>query len=76
MDGKIIGDKEEEKKKEKKFIIKIFEGGKDFVKLGSLIDICFVLIDVDLMDVFEREFVKRFGSCDKVISDDDDDDEV
>lgn len=76
VDGKTTGDKEEEKKKEKKPTTKTFEGGKDPVKSGSLIDIRFVLIDADSMDVFEREFAKRFGSCDKAISDDDDDDEV
>lgn len=76
VDGKTTGDKEEEKKKEKKPTTKTSEGGKDPVKPGSLKDIRFVLIDADSMDVFEREFAKRFGSCDKAISDDDDDDEV
>ena len=74
MDGKTTGDKEEEKKKEP--TTKTSEGGKAPVKPESLKDIRFVLIDADSMDVFEREFAKRFGSCDKAISDCDDDDEV
>ena len=75
VDGKTTGDKEEERNK-KKPATKTSEGGKDPVKPESLKDIRFVLIDADSMDVFEREFAKRFGSIDKDISDDDDDDEV
>ena len=75
VDGKITGDKEEERKK-KKPVTKTCEGEKDHVKQECLKDIRFLLIDADSMDVFEREFAKRFGSVDKDISDDDDDDEV
>lgn len=75
VDGRTNGNKEEEKKK-KEPTTKTSEGGKNPVMPGSLKEIRFVLIDADSMDVFEREFAKRFGSCDKNITDDDDDDEV
>jgi len=74
-DGKKTGNKEEQRK-DSEAPTKTSEGGKDPVKPGSLKDIRFVLIDADSMDVFEREFAKRFGSGDKAISDDDDSDEV
>ncbi len=48
-------------------------GEKDPAKPGGLYDIRFVLIDADTMDVFEKEFNRRFGSGLKDISDDDDD---
>ncbi|KAL9974255.1 hypothetical protein ACROYT_G011270 [Oculina patagonica] len=48
-------------------------GEKDSAKPGGLYDIRFVLIDADTMDVFEKEFNRRFGSGLKDISDDDDD---
>jgi len=75
VDGKKTGNKEEERKKNEA-PTKTCEGEKDPMKPASLQDIRFVLIDADAMDVFEREFVKRFGSGHKDISDDDDDDEV
>lgn len=74
-DGKKTGDKKEQRK-DSEAPTKTSEGGKDPVKPESLKDIRFVLIDADSMDVFEREFAKRFGSGDKAISDDDDSDEV
>ena len=73
--GKKTGKKEEQTKKNEA-PTKTSEGRKDPVEPGSLKDIRFVLIDADSMDVFEREFAKRFGSGHKDISDDDDDDEV
>lgn len=75
VDGEKTGNKEEERKKNEAST-KTCEGEKDPMKPASLQDIRFVLIDADAMDVFEREFVKRFGSGHKDINDDDDDDEV
>ena len=75
VDGKKTGNKEEHRKKNEA-PTKTSEGEEDPAKPGSVKDIRFVLIDADSMDVFEREFAKRFGSGPKDISDDDDDDEV
>ena len=75
IDEKETGNKEEQRKKIEA-PTKTSEGEEDLAKPGSLKDIRFVLIDADSMDVFQREFVKRFGVGPKDISDDDDDDEV
>ena len=72
--------KEEGKKRGSKEAIQNKVDGKkesskteEAAKPGGLRDIRFVLIDADAMDVFEKEFIQRFGSGHKDISDDDDD---
>ena len=72
VDGKRPGEKKESSKTSE-VPTASSEGGKDLAKPGGLHDIRFVLIDADTMDIFEKEFIRRFGSGHKDISDDDDD---
>ena len=69
-DGKKPAQKKKVQKK-KEALTEAAANGKDQGK-ARLQDIRFVLIDADAMDVFEKEFIKRFGGDKTNTSDDDD----
>ena len=64
-------DKKAAQKKEDQTTTHATESGEDQGKAG-LVDIRFVLIDADAMDVFEKEFIKRFSIGQKHPGEDDD----
>ena len=76
------GKKKKPSKTPKEALSQTAEGEKDKANSRAILnDIRFVLIDADTMDVFEKEFIERFGGGQKDITDDvddvdDDDDEV